>query len=120
MYEKPPQSYSELFEPFSEEIKELGKVIRSKIIFALPEADENVYGGKKVGNSLYSIGGENNVVCGIQPQMNFVRVFFHNWERLKDAGYSVVGSGKNARHVKIKKKSDLDDFDLKAMVEIVR
>lgn len=120
MYKKPPENIVELFGPFPPEIKELGEEIRKEILDALPKAEENVYGGKKVGNVLYSVGGKNHVVCGMQPQEKFIRVFFHNWEKLKDAGYQVEGSGKNARHVKIESLSDLDNLELKKMINLVK
>ena len=73
-----------------------------------------------MGNVLYSVGAKNSVVCCMQPQNNFIWVFFHNWERLKDAGYRVEGSEKNTRHLKIEKRSDLDVLGLKRMVEMVK
>ena len=119
MYDRPPQTFAELFSPFPEEISELGKEARNRIRLALPEAEERVYGGKKVGNVLYSVDRPNNVLCGIQPGETFIRVFFHQWEILKQAGYPVEGTGKNARHVKIKRLADFDEIDLAKMVSLV-
>lgn len=119
MYDQPPQDISALFAPFSQQIKTLGEAIRAQIKEALPQATENIYGGKKVANVLYSIDGKNNVICGMQPGDGFVRVFFHHWQRLQEAGYAVEGSGKNARHVKIASKEDLDALDLKTMLALV-
>lgn len=92
---------------------------RTDILAALPDASENVYGGKSVANVLYSIANTNDVVCGFQPQKNLLRVFFHHWSALKTAGYKVEGTGKNARHIKLKSDADLAQFDLAKMIEIV-
>lgn len=118
MYEKPPKDFSELFAPFSREITELGKTARTAILEALPNAEETVYGGKKIGNVLYAANGESKVVCGMQPTATFVRIFFHQWQNLTAAGYRIEGSGKNARHVKIANMADFDRFDIKVMLEL--
>jgi len=119
LYKSAPKTFSALFEPFSKEVKHLGEVVRKQIMTSLPDAAENVYGGKKVGNALYSLNGSNNVICGVQPQGSMVRVFFHNWKLLEEAGYRLEGSGKNARHIKIENESDLERFDIPLMLQIV-
>jgi hypothetical protein len=60
------------------------------------------------------------VICGLQPQKTFVRVFFHNWERLKAAGYLVEGSGKKARHIKVFSISGLENINLAEMIDIIK
>lgn len=120
MYDKPPGTIQELLEPFPQQIRDLTDEIRQVILAVLPDSEENVYGGKKVGNVLYSVGGTGNVICGMQPQQTFVRVFFHRWERLKAQGYRIQGSGKHARHVKISAPSEIDAIGLTAMLNIVK
>jgi hypothetical protein len=120
MYSKPPVDFTELFAPFSDDIKTIGEKLRDIILRSTPSIEEHIYGGKKIGNALYSVGEKNNVICGLQPHNNFIRVFFHNWKMLKEAGYSIDGSGKNARHIKVETISSLNNIDLISMIEIVK
>lgn len=119
MYERPPKTFSELLRPFPDGIKDLAELIRKAILDSVPGLTETVYGGKKVGNALYSLENENDVYCAVQPDSTFVRLYFHNWQELKKAGFSLDGSGKHARHTKLRNASDLGKLDLPRMLEIV-
>lgn len=118
-YDSPPKTVEEVLKPFSPDIRNLGMQVRAQIHAALPDAEENVYGGKSVANVLYSRASVNDVVCGFQPQEQLVRVFFHNWKNLKEAGYQVEGTGKNARHIKLRSESDFEQFDIRRMIRLV-
>jgi hypothetical protein len=84
----------------------------------IPESDEAVSGGARVGMVLYSIGGSNNVVCGFQPTQDMCRLFVHRWQQLKEAGYRLEGSGKNARHIKIRTIQELQSEKVADMIRI--
>lgn len=71
-----------------------------------------------MGLVLYSIDGPNNVVCGIQPTENMCKLFFHRWEHLKKAGYRLEGSGRHARHIKIRSTEELEPDAAADMIEI--
>lgn len=93
---------------------ELRRIVRE----TLPSADEAVSGGAKIAMALYNIGGPNRVVCGIQPTAGLCKLFFHNWQAIKDAGYRVEGSGANARHVKIRSVEEIAPERIADMVRI--
>ncbi|MDX1555936.1 MAG: DUF1801 domain-containing protein [Xanthomonadales bacterium] len=112
-----PTRFSELIEPLPKEIGAIATRLRGIIRKALPDADENVSGGARFGMALYSIGGVNNVICGIQPTADMCKLFFHEWQALKDAGYRLEGSGKHARHVKVR---GMDEVDADRLVEMIR
>lgn len=105
-YLHPPRTFEQVIQPFAPDIQSLCQAVRTHIQSALPKADEGVYGGTAVANVLYSIGGENNVLCGFQAAADHVKVFFHHWQTLKEKGVSIRGSGKHARHIKLTPNDD--------------
>jgi hypothetical protein len=86
----------------------------------LPEVDENVSGGKKMGMALYSFKNPNNVICGIQPTETMCKLYFHGWKALKKKGYELEGSGKNVRHIKLRSEADLNPEIVEEMLVIVK
>lgn len=72
----------------------------------MSDADEHVYGGTKMGNAPYSIGGPNEVISGLQPAERICKLFVHGWKELERLGIKMEGSGKNARHLKVNSVSD--------------
>jgi hypothetical protein len=120
LYKKTPESFEELLAPLPDEIQKLATLIRDCISEVLPEADENFYGGEKMGMTLYSMDNPNSVFCGIQPTESMCKLFFHGWQELKRKGYNLEGSGKNARHIKLRSLSDYDSDTLLEMLKIVK
>jgi hypothetical protein len=113
-----PTSFDELLEPIPEGICDIAIRFRTLVKDAIPDVDEAVSGGAKMGMALYSIGGANNAVCGLQPTENMCRLFFHGWKRLEEAGYRLEGSGKHARHIKIRALEELDAKQVADMIKI--
>lgn len=113
-----PTSFGDLLEPLPKDVRDVATRLRVIVETALPDADEAVSGGAKMGMALYSIDGANNVICGIQPTENVCKLFFHGWEQLEEAGYRLEGSGKYARHVKIRSVQDLEPERVADMVKI--
>lgn len=113
-----PTSFSGLLAPLPKDIREVATRLRSIVKTVIPEADEAVSGGAKMGMALYSIEGANNVICGIQPTEDMCKLYFHGWEHLKTAGYRLEGSGKNARHIKIRSSKELEPAAITAMINI--
>ena len=101
MYATPPQSFEELIAPFPTGIQEIATWLRHLITAEFPQLRENVYGGTKVGNALYSVGSTERVALGIQPGERFVKLFVHDPEHLPVTPFKLEGSGKHMRHVKL-------------------
>lgn len=115
-----PRNFSDLLKPVPESIRKVATQMRKIIKATLPDADEAFYGGEKMGMVLYSIDGPNNVICGIQPTDSMCKLFFHGWKRLAESGYRLEGSGKNARHIKIRSPDEIEPDELAEMVMIAR
>lgn len=101
MYDSPPQSFEALIAPFAPPIREIASWLRDLILAEFPQVEENIYGGTKVGNALYSVGATDRVALGIQPGERFVKLFVHDPEHLPATPFKLEGSGKHMRHVKL-------------------
>jgi hypothetical protein len=118
MYDAPPQTFEALIAPFPAPIQEIARWLRELILAEFPQVDENIYGGTKVGNALYSIGSTDRVALGIQPGERFVKLFVHDPEHLPPTPFKLEGSGKHMRHVKIRAVPEDDRSDLIALARV--
>lgn len=115
-----PANFKELVEPLPKRIVSVATRLRDIIETTLPDAEESFHGGAKMGMALYSIDGSNNVVCGFQPTEDLCKLFFHNWSKLKESGYRLDGTGKNARHIKIKSIQEIKRDEIAEMIRIAQ
>ncbi|MEM8545316.1 MAG: DUF1801 domain-containing protein [Cyanobacteria bacterium P01_H01_bin.119] len=106
VYPEKPTTFEALVAPFDTSIQHVAFDLRDLVKQAFPDFDEHIYGGLAVGNALYSRGGTASVLCGIQPAWNHCKLYVHNVSDLKQAGLKIEGSGKHARHVKVKQLDD--------------
>lgn len=118
MYATPPESFGELIAPFPTAIQEIATWLRDIITAEFPQLRENVYGGTKVGNALYSIGSADRVALGIQPGERFVKLFVHDPEHLPATPFRLEGSGKHMRHVKLRSIPEERRQELLALARI--
>ncbi len=116
-YQTKPTTFDELIAPYSTDVQAIAGWLRGLIQEALPDAAENIYGGAKIGNALYSIGDASHVICGIQPAADLCRLFIHNVHNVKHPELKIEGSGKNARHVKVREVGKPSAEALKWLLE---
>jgi hypothetical protein len=100
LYAEPPRTFPELLAPFPAEIRAIGEWLRALVLTEFPQVEENIYGGSKVANALYSIGGAQRVGLGIQPGPRSVKLFIHDPDHLGTPPFRLEGSGKHMRHIK--------------------
>ncbi|OSZ82864.1 hypothetical protein CAP35_06255 [Chitinophagaceae bacterium IBVUCB1] len=62
---------------------------------------ETIYGGSKSKVALYSKGGPNNVLFGIQLNDKYCILYLHHTESADTMSLKLEGEGKHAKHVKI-------------------
>ncbi len=115
-----PTNFGDLLEPLPTDVREVATRLRDIINATIPDADEAVSGGTKMGMALYSIDGPNNVICGIQPTDDMCKLFFHGWEHLRKSGYQLEGYGKHARHIKIRAARELEAEEIAKVLKTVR
>lgn len=111
--------FEQLLDPLPKDIRQTAIRFRAIVKATIPNADESVSGGAKMGMALYSINGPNNVICGIQPTEDMCKLFFHCWEQLKKSGYRLEGTGKHARHIKVRSPEELEADAISKMIKLV-
>ena len=82
-------------------IKEITNFLR-KLLF---QTSEHFVEDIKWGMPSYNQGGN---VCYLQPSKKHVNLGFYNGAKLKDENNLLEGSGKQMRHIRIKKIDDID------------
>jgi DNA helicase IV len=92
-----------------ESIRKTAQKLRNIIFETLGDIDENIYGGKKVQNALYSKGDPNNVVCGIQTNDKYCLFYLHKTDVVNTDGLKLEGKGKHAKHVKFASAAEIDE-----------
>ena len=100
MYDQPPQTFEEVIAPFPEAIRATASWLRTLIFESFPQVEENIYGGSKVANALYSVGSTTSVALGIQPGARAVKLFVHDPAHLGKTAFKLEGKGKHMRHIK--------------------
>lgn len=63
--------------------------------------NEQIYGGIKSKVALYSKGGADNVLFGIQLNEKYCILYLHHTETADTMTLKIEGDGKHAKHVKI-------------------
>ncbi len=101
MYAEAPQTFEEMLEPFPAEVRDIAEWLRALLLSEFPQLDEHIYGGAKIANALYSIGGTERVAVGIQPGLRYVKFFLHDPEHLPETVFKLEGKGKHMRHIKL-------------------
>ena len=112
--------FSEILRGVPDSIREVALALRRQVLLTLPDASEAIGGGDRIRMALYSIGGPNNVVCGIQPTASACKLFLHGWQVLVQSGFRLEGSGKHARHIKLRDVSELERLEVARMISIAR
>lgn len=118
VYNEPPETFEALIAPFPVAMQEVATWLRNLILAEFPQVEENIYGGTKVANALYSIGSTNRVALGIQPGERFIKFFVHDPEHLPATPFKLEGSGKHMRHVKLPSVPEDRREDLIALARI--
>lgn len=118
MYDEPPQTFEALIAPFPVPMQEVATWLRDLILAEFPQVEENIHGGTKVANALYSIGSTDRVALGIQPGERFIKLFVHDPEHLPATPLKLEGSGRHMRHVKLRSVPEGRREDLIALARI--
>ena len=106
VYQQKPTTFDALIEPFEPSIQKVALALRKLVQQAFPNFEEHIYGGLAIGNALYSCGGLERVLCGIQPAHDHCKLYVHNISDIKRKGLKLEGSGKHSRHVKVRQLND--------------
>lgn len=107
----------DFFEQFSPEVADIGKTIfevTEKIM--LPQKKMWIDHADK----MITFGTEKNMkgeICYIKPLKDSVNLGFFHGAKLKDPKNLLQGTGKSLRHIKFKKKENIDLDGVKQLLE---
>ncbi|GAB3063031.1 DUF1801 domain-containing protein [Virgibacillus ainsalahensis] len=101
----------EFIEALSEEnIKDITNNLRTLIF----ETDEQFAEEMKWGMPSYSRSGN---ICYLQPSKKHVNLGFYSGAMLKDKDNLLEGTGKQMRHIRIKKLEDIQPEKIKSLIQ---
>lgn len=112
-------TFEEMIKERPEDVRNTAFRLRKYVVETLPNVDENIYGGKKVQNALYSKESANRVVCGIQANDNFCMLYLHKTDEVNTDSLKLEGKGKHAKHVKFKSPNEVDGLNLSKILESI-
>lgn len=97
---------------YPDAIRELATAVRGLVKMTVPDVTEKVYPGYK--NIVFGVGGEGDNAMRTQfaymaPFKAHVNLGFERGIYLSDPAGMLEGTGKELRHVKIKRLADLDN-----------
>ena len=111
-------SVTELFAPYPAEVRELAMRARELMRELLPDAAEEIDTKPPLLGYTYRPGTYKGLILAIMPQKSYVNVVFSKGVELLelDPAGLLEGTGKVARHVKVRDVDRLDHPQLRALV----
>jgi hypothetical protein len=109
-----------LIAPYKAAVHDLAARLRALVRDAIPDADEAVYGGSRVGIALYSIGESNRVVCGIQPSAETCLVYVHQVAADDSSSLRLEGKDERTLHVTFRAINRDQEAALHALIRLAR
>ena len=100
---------------YNPEIQSLVNQLRGLILGVFPQALEQVDPPSKI----IAYGFDRTykgLVCAIAPQRGYVNLMFSLGAQLHDPAHLLEGTGKRARHVKIRVVSDIENPAVRALL----
>jgi hypothetical protein len=101
---------------YPEEVKTLSLKVRGLVLEVFPAAIEQVDPPSRIIG--YGVDRTyRGMVCAIAPQRGYVNLMFAKGTELTDTEQLLEGTGKRARHVKIRQLEDVERKGLRALLE---
>ena len=109
---------TELFAPYPPEVRELAVRARALMRELLPDAAEEIDTKPPLLGYTYRPGTYKGLILALMPQKSYVNVVFSKGVELLelDSAGLLEGTGKVARHVKVRDADRLDHPGLRALV----
>lgn len=115
---KEPRSFETVFKTADDKVAAIAHALRKAVNSAVRGLDENVIGGAKVQLVLYSHGGPNRVVCGIQPSGAKCLFYLHHIAPDDVPEYELTGKGKHAKQIAFTSEDQADAKVIKRVVQL--
>jgi hypothetical protein len=109
---------TELFAPYPPEVRDLAVRARALMRELLPDAAEEIDTKPPLLGYTYRPGTYKGLILALMPQKSYVNVVFSKGVELLelDSAGLLEGTGKVARHVKVRDQERLDHPGLRALV----
>jgi hypothetical protein len=111
------KAFDDFLASYSNDVQHLTRQTRALIFDVMPDVSEHVYPAMKV----IRYGLQGNKMAGLalhlMPTKAGVSLGFHHGTRLPDPEGLLEGTGKNLRHVKLRKPEDVAAPALRALLE---
>ena len=113
------RSFPNLVAGLDDDTRGTALAVRDLVLECMPDAEETIHGGSKVGLALYGLRSNGNVVCGIQPREATCLIYFHRVEKT-DSSLPLEGKGTHSLHVKISALDASTLAEVRALLHIAR
>jgi hypothetical protein len=110
---------AKLLEPYTPEIRELATHVRELVREAVPDAGEEVDPSAKMFGFTFIPGTYKGLILTVSPQKSYVNIIFSKGVELQelDSTGLLEGTGKFARHIKIRGEEQVHDPEVRKLVE---
>ncbi|NNC50286.1 MAG: DUF1801 domain-containing protein [Flaviramulus sp.] len=104
--------FDNMFDSRSKALK-MGLRLRELILSFFLEIDESIIGGTKIKLALYSRGGKNNLLCGIQQGKNdSCMLYVHHVLEISHERLNLIGKGKHSKQIKFNNLDEINEKDI--------
>ena len=101
---------------YNPEMRQLVLKTRAVVLAVIPDAIEQVDSPSKI--IAYGFGLKYaDLICAIAPYKSYVNLIFSQAAQLPDPRGLLTGTGKRARHVKIKTATDIESPGVRSLLE---
>ena len=105
----------EFLSSLSPHVREIARALRGRIRELIPDAVEKRHGGWKIVGYSWD-GSMKSSICAIAPHSKHVNLQFFRGSDLEDPNGLLAGTGKSARHVKLREASDVERPEVAALI----
>jgi hypothetical protein len=113
------EAVAELFAPYSPAVRELALRVRALVRSLIPDATEEIDTNPRLLGYTYRPGTYKGLILAIMPQKTYVNVVFSKGVELLelDSAGLLEGTGKVARHIKVREPGRLDLPEVRALIK---
>lgn len=114
----PPSPFDALLDGVAPSVRDTARHLRELALSTIDGLREGIYGHAPVMLALYSMGGPNTVVCGIQPRDGSCLFYLHRIEQDDVPDLTLAGVGKHARHLEFASPQSVPDKVLARLLKL--
>jgi hypothetical protein len=114
----PASPFDTLLDGLQPAVRDTAMHLRELALSTIEGLREGIYGHAPVMLALYSMGGPNTVVCGIQPRDGCCLFYLHRIEQDDVPDLTLAGVGKHARHLEFASPRSVPDKVLAGLLKL--